>query len=127
MEKIIKSGKFTMSTSIKPAKVFIIAISTSLNKEKRLIDLEPLKDAIISITKVLRDNNLAIVESTFTPRTTLNLVKSIFDKTEKNYYLLYCPDCVLFGNLIHELIHNDRIIDGINKKSVKRAATMYNA
>lgn len=68
------------------------------------------------------------IESTSPVGTTEMMTKLIFDERpelEGNIYIAYCPERVLPGNVIYELVHNDRIIGGINPESTEKAIAFY--
>ena len=84
--------------------------------------------ALDSIINIISPGNLLIIESTISLFTTDKVLKTIHSKRpdlKDNFYLAYCPERVLPGNTHHELVFNDRIIGGINKKSSKKAAAFY--
>jgi UDP-N-acetyl-D-mannosaminuronic acid dehydrogenase len=119
------SKKLIVGQTIRDADVFIVTVSTPLDPQTKKINLSFLKQAIQEISQVLKNGNLVIIESTVTPGTTHNVVKTILDEVGKKYYLAFCPERVLPGNLMHELINNDRIIGGINPESTKKASEIY--
>ncbi|MBW9220992.1 nucleotide sugar dehydrogenase [Methanothermococcus sp. SCGC AD-155-M21] len=80
-------------------------------------------NAIDSIKPYLRNGNLVIIESTIPPKTTEKLFKYL----NKKIYMAYCPERVLPGNILKELVENDRIIGGIDKKSAKLAKEIYSS
>jgi len=51
----------------------------------------------------------------------------LFDSNIPKFHLAYCPERVLPGNVIEELVYNDRIVGGINKQSTERAIKFYNS
>ncbi|MEM4307959.1 MAG: nucleotide sugar dehydrogenase [Thermoplasmata archaeon] len=127
--EVLDAGVFTVGNTIKPADVFVVAVSTSLKKTKE-IDLNPLKSASKEIAKVLAKGNLVIVESTVTPGTTNNLVKPLLEKGSglkcgEEFYLAFCPERILPGKLMKELVENPRIIGGINEISAEKAKAFY--
>ena len=121
----ISSGMLSFHDTIQPADTFIVAVSTNLNKKTKKIDLSYLKSAVKAIKSVLKDGNLVIIESTVTPGTTLNLVNPILDTSDTLYHLAFCPERVLPGNLMEEMVRNDRIIGGIDQASTDKAKAVY--
>ena len=124
----IKSGNLTAKISPQEADVFIICVPTPLTNEDKA-DLTYVKDATKSILPYLRKDNIIILESTVPPGTTEGILKSILEesglKVGNELYLAYCPERVLPGNILKELIENERIIGGINPESTELAKEVY--
>jgi UDP-N-acetyl-D-mannosaminuronic acid dehydrogenase len=81
------------------------------------------------ILPYLQPGNLVILESTSPPQTTTDLVKPILEQSGLNagddFYLAYSPERVLPGKILHELVNNDRVVGGINRKSGELARKLY--
>ena len=76
----------------------------------------------------LKVGDLFVIESTSPIGTTEMMTKLIFDERpelEGNIYIAYCPERVLPGNVIYELVHNDRVIGGLNPESTEKAIAFY--
>ena len=110
---------------------FIIAVPTPLGSSKKKADLSMLKKAVESIVPYLKKGNLVIIESTIPPLTCRNFVTPILEKSGlkmgRDILLAHCPERILPGNIYHEIIHNDRIIGGVNKKSSQKAKKLYSS
>lgn len=111
------------------ADVFIIAVPTPLKHIRKMADLSYVKNAIKSILPFLKKGGLIIVESTVPPLTCRKLIKPMIEKTGlligKTIFLAYCPERVMPGNICHEIVHNDRIVGGINEQSCEMAENLY--
>lgn len=111
------------------ANSFIIAVPTPLDSSKKRADLSFLKKATESIVAYLKRGNLVIIESTIPPLTCKNFVTPILEKSGlkvgKDILLAHCPERVLPGNIYYEIVHNDRIIGGVNKESSQEAKKLY--
>ena len=122
------SGNFRATTIIEPADYFIIAVPTPLTKEKKA-DLQYVFAASESIASVLQKGNVVMLESTVPVGTTQKVAAFLQEKTDlkagSNFFVAHSPERVLPGNIFSELVHNDRIIGGINKESVTRAKQLY--
>lgn len=128
-QSVTKNKQLTFSTEPSEADVFMIAVPTPLNTEKRA-DLNHVKSAINSILPRVRKGNLIIVESTVPPRTIEEVLVPIFKESgfdpEKNeIYIAYCPERVIPGNILKELNQNDRIAGGYTAEAAKRAADLF--
>ncbi len=119
----INSGNLKIKNTPEKADVFIICVPTPIKNNR--CDLSYINSAIDSIKPYLEDGNLIIIESTVPPGTS----EEIYNKLSKykNIYLSYCPERVLPGNILKELVDNDRVIGGINKESAERAKKIYDS
>lgn len=124
----INSRNLRAYTTPKEADVFIIAVPTPINDEKKA-DISHIENAAESIVDKIKSGNLIILESTSPPGTTKKILIPILEKSGlkagEDIFVAYCPERVLPGNIIEELIHNTRIIGGINKKSAEMAKELY--
>ena len=121
----INSGNLKVQTKPDKADVFIICVPTpciECNGEKKC-DLNYLNKAIENIKPYLEDGNLIIIESTIPPGTTDEIYKKL--SKDKNIYVAHCPERVLPGNILKELVENDRVIGGVDEKSAEMAKEIY--
>lgn len=137
----VNNGFLEASLSIKPSDVFLIAVPTPFLKDKSSKlspepDLSFIRAAINSIAKVLKKGDLVILESTSpvgaTEKIASWLEKKRPDLTFPQTYgnssdirLAYCPERVLPGQVVKELVQNDRIIGGITNKCSQAAIDLY--
>ncbi|MBC2069046.1 nucleotide sugar dehydrogenase [Listeria booriae] len=130
LDKAIQSKSFQASLTIEPADAFIVSVPTP-NKDDALksCDLTYVKSAVNSILPVLQKGNTIIIESTIAPRSTedeiLPLVESTGLKVGQDVFLVHCPERVLPGQIIHELIHNNRIIGGVTSACTEAGKAIY--
>lgn len=137
-EEAIKSGRLTVSSQPVEADAFIIAVPTPFQHEKfgeyngirfKLADMRAVTSAAEAIVPVLRKGNLVILESTSPPLTTVELVAPILARSNlqagTDFHLCYSPERMLPGKLLHELVHNARIIGGITPESTRAARDLY--
>jgi len=134
LQKIIKSvtrnGKFKASLTPEAADVFIITVPTpNKNNEYRSCDLTSVLSATEAILPFVKKGNVVIVESTIEPRTMDDHVRPLIEKAGfiigVDIFLSHCPERVLPGKILHELIHNNRIIGGITPACAQAAAKIY--
>ena len=131
LEDALDSGKLSVSTSIdSDASVYVVAVSTSMKDDEHAIDLRALKGAVSDIGKTLKKGDLIIIESTVIPGTTENVVLPLLEEQSsmrccEDFFLAFCPERVLPGDLMRELIENDRIIGGMDEKSALLARDFY--
>jgi len=128
VQAALNSKNLTVSSKPEEADVFIIAVPTPF-KEDKIPDLSHVQVAAKAILPFLKKGNLVILESTSPPGTTQNIVGKIIKesgiKPGTDIYLAHCPERVLPGRILKELIENDRIIGGVTKDSAENAAALY--
>jgi len=120
---------FQISRQIIKSDVYILAVPTPFNKKVLKPDISAVKSAIYKIIHLLESGNLIIIESTC-PVGTTEIVKKIIykkrnDLKKDSIHISYCPERILPGNTLKELISNDRIIGGVDLKSSKHAEKVY--
>ncbi|HOK09480.1 MAG TPA: UDP-N-acetyl-D-mannosamine dehydrogenase [Candidatus Hydrogenedens sp.] len=124
----VASGKLQAQTEPAQADTFIVAVPTPITEQKKA-DMEFVKSAGMSIVPYLQKGNLVILESTSPPGTCKNLLTPILEKSGlkvgRDLHLAHCPERVLPGKILHELIHNDRIIGGITPECAEKAKKLY--
>ena len=125
----ISNHNYKASLSPKESDVFIITVPTPATENSLSCDLSNVFSACKSILPYLKDNNIVIIESTIAPMSTDDYIKPIFEKEGwvigKNLYLSHCPERVLPGKIMDELVNNDRIIGGITPKCADKSADIY--
>ncbi|MEW9109053.1 MAG: nucleotide sugar dehydrogenase [Cytobacillus gottheilii] len=128
VKKVVHEDKLRATTSPEQADVFIIAVPTP-NYPDHTANLEYVKSATESILPYLRKDNLVIVESTIPPRTIDDFVVPIIQAEGWNVgeeiFVTHCPERVLPGRILIELVENTRIVGGINNISAQKAANVY--
>lgn len=123
LEKAIDRGRLRVSTQIEPADIHLIAVPTPLSPDNQP-NLSHLHAAVDALGPHLRSQDLVLIESTLPIGTTEVLAQKL-KKHCPDIDLAYCPERVLPGNIVHELVHNDRIVGGINESSTLRAVHFY--
>jgi UDP-N-acetyl-D-mannosaminuronic acid dehydrogenase len=136
IKSAIQSGRLTASIKPVEADVFIIAVPTPLNDDYSP-NVTHVFDAMMMILPVLRAGNLVILESTSPVGTTEEVVDlisknkpdlSLSDEkkdAKSRIYVAHCPERVLPGQILKELVDNDRIVGGVDDASTKRAKAFY--
>lgn len=124
----IKSGNLKASRVVEPADAFLICVPTPF-RENHEPDLTCVEDATRAIVKVIQKGNLVVLESTVPPFTCERVLGKILSESGlrigEDIYVAHCPERVLPGNILKELIENDRIVGGINDISTKKAVDLY--
>jgi UDP-N-acetyl-D-mannosaminuronic acid dehydrogenase len=138
VESALTSGQLTVSFEPEEADAFLIAVPTPFYEDKhgeyegrqyRLADMRAVTAATEAILPYLRKDNLVILESTSPPRTTIDLVQPILErsglKAGIDFHLCYSPERVLPGQILRELIENARVVGGITPQSAEMGCALY--
>ncbi|WP_058308673.1 nucleotide sugar dehydrogenase [Gracilibacillus massiliensis] len=130
LEEVIEKGNFKAQLQPEKADTFIIAVPTPNNDdEHKSCDLTYVLSAVESILPHLEKGNTVIVESTIAPRTMDDNVKPRLEEAGytigEDIYLVHCPERVLPGQIMHELIYNNRIVGGITDACTEKGAEVY--
>lgn len=136
VHKTVNSGYLRASLTIEPADVFLIAVPTPF-KANYQPDLTYINEACKSIALVLKAGDLVILEST-SPVGTTEKISTWLSKLRPDLTfpcqssdeiadinIAYCPERVLPGSVVKELISNDRVIGGITQECSNRCVELY--
>lgn len=136
VREAVITGALRATTEPQPADAFLIAVPTPITAEKKA-DLSYVMDAAAAIAPVLKRGNLVILESTSPVGTTEALCRLLAsarpdirfptrgDSNEPDIYVAYCPERVLPGKIVEELVSNDRAIGGMTAYCSGKAAELY--
>lgn len=135
LNKVVGNGNLRATMIAESADVFIIAVPTPF-KEGNAPDLKYIESAANMIAPLLQKGNLVILESTSPVGATEQLaawLKALrpdltipdLDGVDGDIYLAYCPERILPGKVIQEVVENDRVIGGITAKSSELAVKFY--
>jgi len=126
--KAMNSGNLTVSPIPESSDAFIVAVPTPFYEDKRA-DMRAVISATEAILPNLRQGNLVVLESTSPPRTTVDLIVPILErsglKAGQDFYVAYSPERVLPGQILRELVENARVIGGINPASAQAGQDLY--
>lgn len=133
----VTEGFLRASTKPEPAEAFLIAVPTPF-KDDHVPDLSYVRAAAESIAPVLKKGDIVILESTSPVGTTEQMLQWLVaarpdlcfpvegaTASDIDINIAYCPERVLPGHVIRELVENDRIIGGLSVACSKRASEIY--
>lgn len=128
VQAAVRSGNLIADTKPHEADAFIIAVPTPITADKKA-DMSYVVAATEAIVPYLRVGNMVILESTSPPGTVEELMLPILEKSGlkigEELYVGHSPERVLPGKILWELVHNNRIIGGINRVSAEKIRDLY--
>ena len=123
----VESGMLRANAEPASADVYLVVVPTPF-KDRNEPDTSYVAAATRSLLKLLKPGDLFIIESTSPVGTTESMAQLIYSgrpELEGQIHIAYCPERVLPGNVMHELVHNDRVIGGLDDASTKKAVEFY--
>jgi UDP-N-acetyl-D-mannosaminuronic acid dehydrogenase len=131
----VHSGRLRAVLTAEPADAFMIAVPTPFMNDHQP-DLRHVEQAARMIAPQLRRGNLVILESTSPVGTTEKLAGWLAeerpdlrfpasDSRETDIHVAYCPERVLPGSIVSELVRNDRVVGGLTPRCAARARHLY--
>ena len=122
------SGYLKADTKPVAADTYLIVVPTPFKGGSHEPDISYIQSATDSIVPLLKEGDLYIIESTSPVGTTERMQDFIYSRRPElkgKLYIAYCPERVLPGNVMYELVHNDRVIGGVDEASTKKAVAFY--
>ena len=123
----VDKGYLQAATTPVEANNYLIVVPTPF-KDKNEPDISFVEAATRAVLPLLKEGDLYIIESTSPVGTTEKMMDFIYEnrpELKDKLFIAYCPERVLPGNVMHELVHNDRVIGGVNTASTEKAVTFY--
>ncbi len=127
LQEVVASGQLRASTTPEVSDAYFIVVPTPF-KANHEPDISYVAAATRAVLPLLKEGDLYVIESTSPVGTTDKMAQLIFaerPELEGKLHIAYCPERVLPGNVIHELVHNDRVIGGIDPASTQAAIRFY--
>ena len=125
--KVVSNGWLKAQSEPESSDVFLIVVPTPFTGDHEP-DTSYVEAATRNVIPFLKEGDLYIIESTSPVGTTENMAELIFSERPElkdKIYIAYCPERVLPGNIIYELVNNDRVIGGLNPESTEKAVEFY--
>lgn len=136
VQTAVQRGFLRAATVPEPAEAFLVAVPTPYKGDGREPDLRHVEAAARAIAPVLAAGNLVVLESTVPVGTTEQMAKWLaearpdltFPQTHgeaSDIRIAHCPERVLPGKVMQELINNDRVIGGLSPRCAEVAISLY--
>lgn len=127
LQEVVKAGSLKATTKPETCDAYFMVVPTPF-KGNHEPDISYVEAATRAVLPLLKEGDLYVIESTSPVGTTDKMKELIFSErpelTDK-IYIAYCPERVLPGNVIYELVNNDRVIGGMNEASIDKAIAFY--
>lgn len=127
LNDVINNNHFRAYSKPQISDAYFVVVPTPF-KEKNQPDISYVETATRMVIPLLKEGDLFVIESTSPVGTTekmSNLIFSLRPSLKDKIFIAYCPERVLPGNVIFELVNNDRVIGGINTESTEKAKIFY--
>lgn len=127
LQEVIAAGKFKAYTTPQVSDAYFMVVPTPFKGDHEP-DVSYVEAATRAVLPLLKEGDLYVIESTSPIGTTEMMTNIIFTERPElkdKIYIAYCPERVLPGNVIYELVHNDRVIGGLNPESTDKAIEFY--
>lgn len=127
LKEVIANGNFHAATTPVESDAYFMVVPTPFKGDHQP-DVSYVEAATRAVLPLLKEGDLYVIESTSPVGTTDMMAELIFSERPElkdKIYIAYCPERVLPGNVIYELVHNDRVIGGINEESTDKAIEFY--
>lgn len=128
LKEVVAAGQLHATTQPEKSDAFFIVVPTPFRGGNHEPDISYVEAATRSVIPFLEPGNLFVIESTSPVGTTDKMAKIIFEERPElvdKIHVAYCPERVLPGNVIYELVHNDRVIGGRDEASTAAAQHFY--
>ncbi|MBR3101746.1 MAG: UDP-N-acetyl-D-mannosamine dehydrogenase [Muribaculaceae bacterium] len=127
LREVVSEGMLKASTKPEVCDAYFMVVPTPF-KGNHEPDISYVESATRSVIPLLKEGDLYVIESTSPVGTTEKMAQLIHElrpELEGKIYIAYCPERVLPGNVIYELVHNDRVIGGLTPEATEKAIEFY--
>lgn len=120
----VKSGiKFT--TEYQVTDTYIVSVPTPYDKFSKKVDAGYVVSAVKTILGICPENSTVIIESTVSPGTIDKYVRPVVDAGGKKINLVHAPERIIPGNMVYELLHNNRTVGADDRAVGERVKEIY--
>ena len=127
LHEVVAAGTFRAALRPEESDAYFMVVPTPF-KGNHEPDISYVEAATKAVLPLLKEGDLYVIESTSPVGTTEKMRDLIYaerPELEGKIYIAYCPERVLPGNVIYELVHNDRVIGGVDDASTDKAIEFY--
>ena len=127
LQEVVNNGSLKASLTPEICDAYFMVVPTPFKGDHKP-DISFVEAATRTVLPLLKEGDLYVIESTSPVGTTEKMKELIFTlrpELRDKIYIAYCPERVLPGNVIFELVNNDRVIGGIDEASTQKAVEFY--
>jgi len=127
LKDVVESGSFRAYSVPQTSDAYFMVVPTPFKGDHQP-DISYVENATRMVIPLLKEGDLYVIESTSPVGTTEKMAELIYSLRPEllgKIYIAYCPERVLPGNVIYELVHNDRVIGGMDEASTQKAIEFY--
>lgn len=127
LREVVSNGMLRASMTPELSDAYFVVVPTPFTGNHEP-DISYVEAATRGVIPLLKEGDLYVIESTSPVGTTDKMANLIFEtrpELKNKIFIAYCPERVLPGNVVYELVHNDRVIGGIDEKSTEKAIGFY--
>ncbi len=127
LKEVVRFGMLHAATEPEVCDAYFMVVPTPFKGDHEP-DVSYVESATRMVLPLLKEGDLYVIESTSPVGTTEQMADIIYSERPElkgKIYIAYCPERVLPGNVIYELVHNDRVIGGIDEPSTDKAIEFY--
>ena len=128
LEKVVEEKRLVARTTPEEADAYFIVVPTPFKGGNHEPDISYIQSATEAILPLLKEGDLYVIESTSPVGTTELMMEYIYaerPELKDKLHIAYCPERILPGNVVYELVHNDRVIGGVDEASTEKAKEFY--
>lgn len=122
-------GGIQFTTRYQNADTYIISVPTPYDKISKKIDVSYVVNAVSEVLNVCRNEAVIVIESTISPGTIDNTVRPLVNETKntmgKQVHLVHAPERIIPGNMVYELVHNNRTIGADEPEIGEKIKQLY--
>ena len=127
LREVTASGRLRATSVPATSVAYFIVVPTPF-KGDHTPDISFVESATRAVVPFLKEDDLYVIESTSPIGTTERMAELIYSLRPElcgKLHIAYCPERVLPGNVLYELVHNDRVIGGVDEEATERASEFY--
>ena len=127
LQEVVNNGSLKASLTPEICDAYFMVVPTPFKGDHKPV-ISFVEAATRTVLPLLKEGDLYVIESTSPVGTTEKMKELIFTlrpELRDKIYIAYCPERVLPGNVIFELVNNDRVIGGIDDASTQKAVEFY--
>lgn len=127
--KKAQDNGITFQTEYPKADLYVVAVPTPYDKSTKKIDASYVASAVNSVLDVCDKGSIIVIESTISPGTIDKFVRPVIEQrgmvTGKDVHIVHAPERIIPGNMIAELVHNNRTIGADSQDIAEKVKEVY--